>query len=160
MKALIIICSFLLEGVMSNFVPLNGFLAPLFTLVSLIIIYPLFDDSLNYYKYVFITGLAYDLIYTNTIVFHALIFCFMAFLLKRVNLVLSDNYFNVLITIAICILVYRTLTYGLLVLVSSASFSLVTLIFSILKSLIINLLYGLLLFYIVKKFPKKDKYKI
>ncbi len=159
MKIIILVISFLLEGVISNFVPVNGFLAPLFTLTALIIIYPLFDESFEYYKYAFITGLAYDLFYTDTIVFHAIIFTFMAFLITRLNLVLSDNYVNVLIIIAICILVYRVITYGLLILVSSMSFDFLSLVFSILKSLIINLIYSVILFFVVKKIQKKYKYK-
>lgn len=159
MKIIILVISFLLEGVISNFVPVNGFLAPLFTLTALIIIYPLFDESFEYYKYAFITGLAYDLFYTDTIVFHAIIFTFMAFLITRLNLVLSDNCVNVLIIIAICILVYRVITYGLLILVSSMSFDFLSLVFSILKSLIINLIYSVILFFVVKKIQKKYKYK-
>ena len=159
MKIIILVISFLLEGVISNFVPVNGFLAPLFTLTALIIIYPLFDESFEYYKYAFITGLAYDLFYTDTIVFHAIIFTFMGFLITRLNLVLSDNYVNVLIIIAICILVYRVITYGLLILVSSMSFDFLSLVFSILKSLIINLIYSVILFFVVKKIQKKYKYK-
>ena len=159
MKIIILVISFLLEGDISNFVPVNGFLAPLFTLTALIIIYPLFDESFEYYKYAFITGLAYDLFYTDTIVFHAIIFTFMAFLITRLNLVLSDNYVNVLIIIAICILVYRVITYGLLILVSSMSFDFLSLVFSILKSLIINLIYSVILFFVVKKIQKKYKYK-
>ena len=159
MKVIILIISFLLEGVISNFVSINGFMAPLFTLVSLIVIYPLFDDVSEYYKYVFVTGLVYDLFYTDTIIFHAIIFCFMAFIITRMNLVLSDNYINFLIIMAICILIYRTFTYSLLVLVSSVSFSFIALILSILKSLIINLIYSVILFFVVKKIQKKYKYK-
>ena len=159
MKAILIIVSFLLEGIVSNFVPINGFLAPLFTLVALIIIYPLFDEVLEYYKYAFVTGLAYDLFYTDTILFHAIIFCFMAFIITRLNLVLSDNYLNILIIIGICILIYRVVTYSLLVLVSSMGFDFVALIMSVLKSLVINLIYSVLLFFVVKKCQKKYKYK-
>ncbi len=158
MKAIIIIISFLLEGVVSNFVPINGFFAPLFTLVALIIIYPLFDEEVEYYKYTFLTGLAYDLFYTDTILFHAIIFCFMAFIITRLNLVLSDNYLNILIIMGICILIYRVVTYGFLVLVSSMVFDMAALIMSILKSLIINLIYSVLLFFIVKKCQKKYKF--
>ena len=160
MKALILIVSFLLEGVVSNFVPINGYFAPLFTLVALIIIYPLFDENVDYYKYAFITGLAYDLFYTDTIVFHAIIFCFMAFIITRLNLVLSDNYINILIIIALCILIYRIITYILLVLVSSMSFNFIALIFSVLKSLIINLIYSIIVFFVVKTFQQKYKYKL
>ena len=99
MKATILIISFLLEGIISNFVPINGFLAPLFTLVALIIIYPLFDETSEYYKYAFVTGLAYDLFYTDTILFHAIIFCFMAYIISRFNLVLTDNFINILIIV-------------------------------------------------------------
>ena len=160
MKVIILIISFLLEGVISNFVSINGFMAPLFTLVSLIVIYPLFDDVSEYYKYVFVTGLVYDLFYTDTIIFHAIIFCFMAFIITRMNLVLSDNYINFLIIMAICILIYRTSTYSLLVLVSSVSFSFIALILSILKSLIINLIYSAILFFVLKKVRKKSKYSL
>lgn len=158
MKAIILIVSFLLEGVVSNFVSIDGFCAPLFTLVALIIIYPLFEDYSQYYKYAFVTGLAYDLFYTDTIIFHAIVFCFMAFIITRMNLVLSDNYLNLLIIIVLCILIYRTFTYSLLVLVSTMSFSLIALIFSILKSLIINLIYSMFLFFVVKKCQKKSRY--
>lgn len=158
MKTIIIIISFLLEGIVSNFVPINGFLAPLFTLVALIIIYPLFDEITEYYKYAFVTGLAYDLFYTDTILFHAIIFCFMAFIITRLNLVLSDNYLNILVIMGICILIYRVITYGLLLLVSSMEFDFMALILSILKSLIINLIYSALLFFVVKRRKKKYKY--
>lgn len=160
MKIIVLIVSFLLEGVISNFVSLNGFMTPLFTLVALIIIYPLFDEMSEYYKYAFVTGLVYDLFYTDTIIFHAIIFCFMAFIITRMNLVLSDNYINLLIIMAVCILIYRTFTYSLLVLVSSMSFSLVALILSVLKSLIINLIYSAILFFVLKRFRKKSKYSL
>lgn len=159
MKAIIIIISFLLEGIVSNFVPINGFLTPLFTLVALIIIYPLFDEVSEYYKYAFVTGLAYDLFYTDTILFHAIIFCFMAFIITRLNLVLSDNYLNILVIMGICILIYRVVTYSLLVLVSTMAFDFMALIISVLKSLIINLIYSALLFFVVKKCQRKYKYK-
>lgn len=159
MKIFILIVSFLLEGVVSNFVPVNGFFAPLFTLITLIVIYPLFDENSNYYKYAFITGLAYDLFYTDTIIFHAIVFCFMAFLITRMNLVLTDNYINVLIIIAICILIYRCFTYCLFVLVSSITFDIIALILSVLKSLLLNLIYSAIIFFVVKKIQKKYKYK-
>ena len=159
MKATILIISFLLEGIISNFVPINGFLAPLFTLVALIIVYPLFDEVSEYYKYAFVTGLAYDLFYTDTILFHAIIFCFMAFIITRLNLVLSDNYLNILVIMGICILIYRVVTYSLLVLVSTMAFDFMALIISVLKSLIINLIYSALLFFVVKKCQRKYKYK-
>ncbi len=158
MKVIILIVSFLLEGVISNFVTINGYLAPLFTLVALIMICPFFENSADYYKYAFFTGLAYDLIYTDTIIFHAIIFCFMAFIIIRLNLVLSDNFINALIILALSIVFYRVITYGLLVFINSIHFEIVALGYSILKSLILNLLYGMILFVVIKKVPKRRRY--
>ena len=158
MKIVILLVSFLLEGIISNFVPINGFLAPLFTLVALIMICPLFSESTDYYKYAFFTGLAYDLFYTDTIIFHAIIFCFMAFIIMRLNIVLSDNFINALITVSVCILMYRVLTYGLLVFINNMSFEVLALINSILKSLILNLIYGMILFVVIRKLKRKGKY--
>lgn len=159
MKALIILISFILEGVFSNYVQTSSYFIPLFTLTSLVIIYPLFTESKDYYKYAFLTGLAYDLIYTDTIVFHAIIFCFMAYIISRFNLVLTDNFINILIIVGLSIAIYRIITYLILILVSRLSFDFINLIFSILKSLILNLIYSLILFLIVKKSQKKYKYK-
>ena len=103
MKALIILISFILEGVFSNYVQTSSYFIPLFTLTALVIIYPLFTEIKDYYKYAFLTGLAYDLIYTDTIVFHAIIFCFMAYIISRFNLVLTDNFIKILIIVGLSI---------------------------------------------------------
>lgn len=154
----IIIVSFLLEAIISNFVPIHGFFAPLLTLTALITICPLFDEKTKYYKYAFITGLMYDLFYTNTICFHAIIFCLMAYIVLRLNLVLSDNYANEIIIMALCIIMYRVITYCILALIGNVSFDFIELFLSIIKSLIINLAYSALIFSIIKKFKPKTRY--
>lgn len=149
MVALII--SFLLEAIFSNFVSIGGYFVPLFTLTALIIICPFLQEKEKYYKYAFITGMMYDLFYTDTIVFHAIIFCFMAIIVVKLNMVLSDNYANVIIIISLCILIYRVLTYGLLVLIGNIPFDIYELLFSVLKSLISNLVYGVILLSCLKR---------
>lgn len=156
MSIIILIISFLLEGVLSNYLP--HFLSPLFTLTSLIIIHSLLDDNEKYYKYAFLIGFVYDLFYTDTIIFHALIFLFMAFIISKLNLVLSDNYVNLILITILLIAIYRVVTYLLLVLVSTMSFSLYSLIFSILNSIIINVIYSVILFFILKRLKPKYKY--
>ncbi len=153
MVALII--SFLLEAIFSNFVSIGGYFVPLFTLTALIIICPFLQEKEKYYKYAFMTGMLYDLFYTDTIVFHAIIFCFMAIIVVKLNMVLSDNYANVIIIISLCILIYRVLTYGLLVLIGNISFDIYELLFSILKSLISNLIYGVILLSYLKRKQRK-----
>lgn len=152
-----ILISFLLEAIFSNFVSINGYFVPLFTLTALIVIYP-FSKKDKYYKYAFITGLMYDLFYTDTIVFHAIIFCFIACIVVRFNLILSDNYANELIILILCIFVYRVVTYGLLVLIGNVSFDIYNFLFSFVKSLSSNLIYGFVLFLCLKKCKIKHYY--
>ena len=152
---IILFISFLLEGVISNFVTMDGYFIPLFTLIALVMICPFVSKSSKYIMYAFFTGLAYDLFYTETIIFHAIIFCFMAVIIRRLNLVLSDNFINILITVVLSVVFYRMITYGFLAFVGSVSFDFMSLGFSILKSLILNLVYSMILFLVMKKFLGK-----
>lgn len=160
MNIIVITISFLLEGVVSNFVRLDGYLLPLFTLISLVMICPFVSESSKYYMYAFFSGFAYDLFYTETIIFHAIIFSFMAVIIRRLNTVLSDNFINILITLVLSIVFYRVITYGFLSFIGAASFEFRALGFSILKSLILNLIYGMILFLVMTKFFKKGDYRL
>ena len=55
----------------------------------------------------------------------------MAFIIIRLNLVLSDNFINALIILALSIVFYRVITYGLLVFINSIHFEIVALGYSI-----------------------------
>lgn len=154
MTAIVLLVSFLLEGIVSNFVSINGYFIPLFTLIALICVCPLVENN-KYYKYALVTGFAYDLFYTDTVILNALIFCFMAFIIKRLNLVLSDNLVNHLIIVTLCIILYRVVTYGILVLMGNISFDILALLFSILRSLIINLIYSIILSLAIKRLKRK-----
>jgi rod shape-determining protein MreD len=158
MPVIILVVSVLLEGILSNFLPINGLLTPLFTLVALIIIYPFFKDNyFDYYKYAFITGIVYDLLYTDTIIFDAIVFCFMVFIITKLCVMLSDNYVNVSIITVLCIIIYRCVTYSLLLLVGNVSWNFMTLLASIYNSLIINIIYCILLFGLTNYLKKKLK---
>jgi len=69
MAILLIFLSFLLEGFFTNLVSLNSIFIPLFTLTSLIMLYPFFDINNNSHKYIIVAivfGLLYDIVYTNS----------------------------------------------------------------------------------------------
>ncbi|MDD4548063.1 MAG: hypothetical protein PHI05_04920, partial [Bacilli bacterium] len=65
MIVFMIILSLILESLVSNIVPLGSVFTPLFSIVSLVLIYPFFNNNdLRYIKYCGITGLIYDIIFT------------------------------------------------------------------------------------------------
>lgn len=154
----VLIVSFILDSLISNFIPLNSVFVLLLTLMSLIIIYPYFNNNKNkYFLACFATGAFYDLIYTNTIIIHAFLFLVIGFIITRLNLILSNNYVNVAIMALIVIVIYRIITYGLLLITANMDFNFFILFKSIYSSLILNIIYVVLIFIITDKIATKLK---
>jgi rod shape-determining protein MreD len=153
MVLIISISSFLIESIFSNIFSFNL----LFSLIALVICYPFFNNNdFKYYSYAFIFGLIYDLSYTDTFLFNAFLFLLVSFVIKRINLSLSNNVFGIIIFSLVSIIIYRFLTFISLVIVGYLPFRLELLMTSILSSLVINLIYGLIIYltadYISKKY--------
>ena len=62
---IIVLISFILEGIISKYIPMNTVLfESFFTVISLIIIYPYFhNEEKKYFTLAFFTGLFYDIVY-------------------------------------------------------------------------------------------------
>ena len=143
---LILVISFILDNIFSMLIPINSFLLPLFTLMSLVIIYPFFKDKgRKYLSACFFTGMAYDLIYTDTILIHAFIFLMIGLLIINLNRLLSSNHVSVMFIGLVVVIFYRVIMYLFLVISNTVSFDLLGLLASIYNSLIANTIYILLL---------------
>lgn len=144
--------SFILESIISNMYSYNL----LFSLISLVVLYPFFkNDDTMFYIYAFVFGLVYDLSYTDTIIFNASLFLLAAFLIKRINLMISNNAISVLLISFITIIYYRVLTFISLILVGYLPFNLALLFKSIINSIFLNLIYAFLIYIITDYFSKK-----
>ena len=153
-----IIISFILDSVISNFISLNSLFTPLFTLMSLILIYPYMKgDNYKYLITCFVTGLCYDLIYTDTIIIHGLLFLFIGFVITRLSLLLSNSIVSEIIVAFICIITYRFITYGLLLITASVSFRGILIFKSIFNSVLINIVYIIIGYFVLDKLSKKFK---
>lgn len=154
----VLIISFILDSIVSNFISLGSLFFPLFTLMALIIIYPYFNNNRHkYFGVCLATGICYDLIYTNTIIIHGMLFLLIGFIITRLNLIISNNYINVGIMAIICIVIYRFLAYGLLLITASTSFEWLSLLKSIYSSLILNIFYVVVVYIITDKISRKLK---
>ena len=152
----VIIFSFIFEGLTSNIAPINSNLLTLFTLISLIIIYPyLYNNHNLYYKICFITGLLYDIAYTNTLFLNALIFILIGYIILKINIFITNSVINVIPISCIIIIVYRTFTYLILIAVGYLNFSVLNIINSIISSLIINIIYIMFIYYITDLIANK-----
>ena len=89
--------SFLLESIVTNYIGINSsILYPVFSLISLIVIYPFFNN--NNSKFLFVSfwfGLIYDIAYTNSFLLNATIFVIISAVIILLNEHLSNNHLNI-----------------------------------------------------------------
>lgn len=155
MKYVFIIISFFLDGFISNYISINGIFYPLFTLMSLIIMYPYYSHNNTFYKFTFFVGVVYDLIYTDTFIFYAFIFLIVALVIAKLSVLLADNYLSIMIITLISIILFRTISYILIVISGNIRFSFDILFKSIYSSLLLNIIYVVILNIVVTFTSKK-----
>lgn len=155
MKYAFTLISFFLDGLISNYFSIDGIFYPLFTLMSLIIMYPYYSDNRIYYKFTFFMGAFYDLIYTDTFIFYAFIFLIVSIVIAKLSVLLADNYLSIMIITLISIILFRTISYVLIVVSGNIKFSFDILFKSIYSSLVLNIIYVILLNIIVSFTSKK-----
>lgn len=148
--------SFFLDGILSRYISLNTLFLPLFTIVSLVIIYPYFNnDNFRYFKFVAIIGLLYDIAYFNTLFYNFFLFLIIGFVIGLINYLLSNNLYTNILMAIISITIYRIFTFLLVIIFKTNSFSFFDLIQSIYNSLILNIIYCILIYIITEIYSKK-----
>lgn len=155
----ILIISYLLDGIFSIIFKTTSFLLPVCSVISFIIIYPYFKGNLlKYLSFLVITGLFYDVGYGDIYLLNVIIFILVGLLIHLLYNLFSFNYFTLVLEIIGIVTSYRLVSYIIFILISNNSFSFMILFKSIYNSLILNVIYGLILYFISEKIS--NKYKI
>lgn len=155
--SIVLIVSFFLEGFTSNMVSINTTLfVPLFSIVSLLIVYPYFiHDKNTFLKSCFALGLFYDLVYTDTLIINACVFVIVGLFIRMLNSWFSNHAISLLLMISLTIIFYRIIMYVVLVIVGFIPFEWYMLILSISSSFVLNVIYGEILYLITDFISKK-----
>lgn len=151
MTYILIIISLFLDGDISTITSQNSYLIPHLLLTTLFIIYPKYKKrNVTYNMILIITGILYDLLYTNLLFFHAIVFLIVGiiikYLYKNYNQSTIINVFSLITVIAI----YIALISIFMLMFKTTNIIISDIINFIIKSLFINILYLLLLNPIVK----------
>ncbi len=157
---IIFIISFILDGILTNYLPYMisdlSLFTPLLSITSLILIYPLLKkDKKKFYIYAFIAGIIYDLFYTNLLFFNGFAFLFLAFLITKIYQLFGSGYIKILFNILIIIIAYELLTVLILILFNLVPVTLNKVFYKITHSILLNLIYGEIVYFILTKIPKK-----
>lgn len=153
-----IIISFLLDGVLSFLIPFNEIFLfkSFFTIVSLVVLFPYtVRNKKIYYLIPFITGLFFDLIYTNTIILNALLFMIIFILIKSFYTVLQNNLFNGIVMIIISIFIYNIFTYFILNMIGINTLPFSIFFGQLIFIYIINIFYFIITYFIIKRLANR-----
>ena len=156
----VLIISFLLEAVFTNLVNNNSLLIPLFTLTTLVMIYPYFNKkNINYILVCLIVGLFYDIVFADSIFVNTVSFGIVGALTMLCYNYVKYNIYSSSIVNIIMLITYRIISYVILLSINYITFNNKVFFRGVYKSLIANIIYGILLYLIIeiiaKKFNKK-----
>lgn len=160
MIVVVLLISFILEGIVSNLVPTSSLFIPLFSIVSLLVTYPLFNENkIKYLIYSETLGLLYDLVYTNTPFINTFTFVITALIITFICKFITLNKLNLVLIILFILLFNQTINYLLLCLFRYRIFNNATLLEGLYSSLILNVVYSYILYVVIEIINKKRKYK-
>ncbi len=160
-SSIIIIASLILDGLLSNFLPFMvgnlSIFTPLFTVVSIIIIYPFFRkrEKNKYLITLAMTGLIYDLLYTNLLFLNMIVFVILGFCTMLSHKYLDTNFIMILIKTIALIILYQALTSFYFWIFQVVPVSWNDFLYLVEHTLLINIIYAELGYILIRILPKK-----
>lgn len=153
-----IIFSFIFEAIFTNIFSLNSIFLPFFTITSLVVIYPFFNNKTsNFVITSIILGLLYDIVFSSSLFINTIVFGVSAFIIICFYSYAHFNVYSSIIINIIIIIFYRILSYLLLCMIEYLNFNQTVLFKGIYSSLIINIIYGILSYFLIYYIFKKHK---
>lgn len=160
----ITVLSLILDGLLTNFLPyLVGNLSiytTMFTVITVFLIYPLFDKNhKDYYIYSFILGIIYDLFYTNLFLYHGLVFLLLAYITILIYKNFKITKINFFLCPILIISLYEFIFGGMIFILNLVPITFDQIFYKIGHSLISNIVYGEIIFIIIRYLPKKNYHR-
>ena len=158
----ILIVSFFLDGILSNFLPYMvgdlSLFTPMITIVSLVIGYPLFTKkSKCYFLSCFVIGLFYDFMYTNLLLYNAILFLAIGCITMFMNRYIRCTWLSTLLFIIVAVVGYECMNAVIILTFQLVPMTFSRLVYKISHSLLFNIIYGEIIYFIIWLLPKKYK---
>lgn len=163
---IISLISLLFDGVLTNYLPylINDltFFIPMFTVITIFLIYPLFyKEHKKYLIYTCILGGIYDLFYTNLFLFDTFLFLLLGLITIYIYKTFDVSKIRVLFHLIFIIALYEILFALCIKIFNLVPISIERLIYKITHSFLLNIIYGYIIHIIISKVAKKKlNYKI
>ena len=126
------------------------------TVIAIFMIYPFFrKKEKKYFITIFIVGMIYDLLYTNLVFFNGVLFLIIGFISLEIYKNFEISYLKLIIYLILIISAYEILTGIILLVFNMVPVTLYKVLYKITHSLILNIIYGELIYLIINLIPKK-----
>jgi rod shape-determining protein MreD len=157
--------SFIIEGILSNYLNYTiinpTIFKTIYTLITLIIVSKYFNNSQKYYLIVFVFGLLYDIVYTNTFILNAILFLSIAFLSNIIKNIFSDTIISANIISLLSIFLYHIFSFAILQIIAYNIYDFELLLTIITHSIIMTIIFTTIIYYLSQYlFTKLDKKQI
>ena len=159
---IILIVSLFLDGILSNFFPyMTGNLSvftPMLTITSIIIIYPFYKKKLrNYYISCLLVGFFYDFLYTNMVFYNAILFLGLGFIIMLLYRYIRIHWLSLILFVIAVIFCYEGMNAIIILSFQLVPMTFYRFLYKVLHSLLLNIIYAELLYFIIWLLPKKYK---
>ncbi len=144
--------SIILDGIITNYLPFLpnslSLLTPLLTITSLIYIYPFFrKEEKKFYLILFI----------NLLFFHAVIFVLLGLIIKKIYKYFEITSIKIIFYIILIIVSYEFIVGSLLFIFQLVPITISKILYKIINSLILNIIWGEILYGVLFIYRKKTK---
>ena len=154
---IVTLIAFILEYIVNGFFHGTIFTG-LIIFSSLVLLEPYFKKDKNkFFIYCFVVGFLYDLVYTGNYFLDAGMFLFIGVLIEFVNMITPNNFIVSMLELILFIFVYRFFSFLFFVINGVIAFSFDALFKSFYCSLLTNILYGGILYFVLYLLSLKFK---
>ncbi len=151
-----LIVSFFLEGAFTNLISNNSLFVPMFTITSLTILYPYFNNKQpKFMMMATLFGFFYDIIYTDSLFVNTFSFLIASIAIIIIYNYINMNWININVLNIVIIAIFKVVSYMILCMVGYMHFKSNILIQGIYHSILVNILYGIILYVVTDGIGRK-----
>lgn len=149
------IISFLLDGLLSNYMSINivepSYFRTIYSLIALIIAYNYFDNDSKYLRILLVVAILFDIIYTNTFLLNIVIFTVIYLINKKINIIIPNNILTINLKTLLSIIIYHILSFLILILANYQNYSFKLLLLILSRSIIMTIIYTSISYLLIKR---------
>lgn len=154
-----LVISCFIQGVMSNYLGYTysdlSFFSTIYVLVNLLVLRPYFENEKKYFILVIVLGLIVDIVYTNTLLFHAFLFVLVYYFSKAFHFFFPYNFLTINISNLLGIFIYHIITFFFLSMLRYDSYSIFVLFKVLSHSILMTIIYTSFVYWVIQLIQRK-----